>query len=204
MSLNSIKLGGTSTGFPFDNPGDSITGKIVALEEVQQTDLSTGEPAFWPNGAKKTMIRVTLATQLRNDPDDSGERNIYLKGSAKPETRSSMAAVVQAVRQATGGNDLSVGGTLTLTYMGDGERSQRGWNPPKLYSATYQPPVVGLPVQDAPAPAWTPPAPIYAAPAPAPAPVVPAGPPQPTAEQVAAIRAAGMDVKAVFPHYLGA
>jgi len=84
---------------------------------------------------------------------------------------STMAAVLTAVRNASGATTLTVGGTLTLTYSADGVASERGWNPPKHYTATYVPAppaqvdLSGQQPQQAPAPVQ------QAAPAPAPAPV---------------------------------
>lgn len=143
---HSLDLGsGGSASFPFDRPGDSVSGKVLNLEEVQQTDMDSGKPAVWDNGQPKMMYRVELQTQLRDGTDDDGVRSVYLKGSKKPESQSSLAAVLAAVRAATGGrSSLTVGGTLKLTYVGDGEQTRRGYNAPKLYAAEYIPPAVNL------------------------------------------------------------
>ena len=219
--------GGNS--FPFDHIGDTVTGQIVSLQEVQQTDLQTGEPKTFANGQPMMMYRISLATQLRDpaNPSDDGHCDIYLKGSRKSETQSSLAAVLDAVRAVTGGTDLEPNATLSLTYIGDGQQAQRGFNPPKLYKANYQRAAMGLggaPVpqaqqyQQAPAPQYAPAqavAPQYAQPAyqqaPAqqytpPAPPVQqalAAPAGPTPEQVAAVRAAGVDPATVFPGWQG-
>lgn len=216
---NSMDIGGGgSASFPFDQVGDTVTGTIRNLEEVQQTDMTTGEPSFWPDGKPKMMYRVTLDTDLRDpsDPTDDGERSIYLRGSKKPESQSSLAAVLNAVRQATGGTNLAVGGRLTLAYVGNGVASVRGHNPPKFYQAQYQAPSVNLdggapaqqvpqqaPVQQvpqsgpqwpnqAPAPQWAQPAAQPASPAAAAAPVQLSGGQQLTPETLAALAAAGI------------
>ena len=59
-------------------------------------------------------------------------------------------AVIAAVRTAGCGSNISAGGTLTLTYIGDGTIKQRGYNAPKLYSASYLPPAVTLPTNTEP------------------------------------------------------
>lgn len=133
----SFDLGGGAASFPFNNPGDKVTGKVLSMQEVQQTDIDTNEPAFWANGQPKMQFRVALATDLKDDPMDSGERAVYLNGSRKPESKSKLAAVLGAVRKATGGTNLAPGGTLTLQYDGDGARTSAGKNPPKQYSAHY-------------------------------------------------------------------
>lgn len=245
-------IGGGGNAFPFDNIGDTVTGKILTLEEVQQTDMDTGEPAFWnDNPAQpKMMYRVTLQTEIRDDPSDDGKRSVYLRGSRKPESQSSLAAVLGAVKTVTGGTALDPGATLSLRYIGDGQQTKRGFNAPKLYAAQYQPAAMNIGEPPAPAtpapqalpqqswgqqqaqagppPQWAQP---YAQPAPAsvqagpygeqqggwaqqsvaqaqptPAPAPAAAPPAaggPTPEQVAALRAAGIDPASVFPGFTG-
>lgn len=194
--MTTFNLGPTGgSSFSFENPGDSITGTVVTLEEVQQTDMSTGEPLFWNNGQPKMMFRLELQTQLRdpNNPSDDGKRSVYLKGSRKSEKKSTMSAMVLAAQQATGTSEIAPGGTVTMTYVGDGVPSQRGFNAPKQYEATYRPPVMNLaggqqPAATPAAPA-APAAPAVQAPAAASAvaPTLPAGI---TPEMLAAAQAA--------------
>jgi hypothetical protein len=139
MSGTSLDLGGGGNAFAFDNVGDSVTGKVLSLEEQQQTDMDSGKPAFWDNGAPKIMYRVEMQTELRKDETDDGKRSVYLRGSRKPESKSSLAATLAAVRATTGGTNITQGGTLTLTYSGDGQAAKRGWNAPKQYTAAYTP-----------------------------------------------------------------
>lgn len=198
----SFDIGGAEgNAFPFEQPGDSVTGKIITLEEVQQTDMDTGELVFWNNNPAqpKMMYRVTLQTELRNDDGDDGKRAVYLRGSRKPESKSSLSAVLAAVKQATGRTALDPGATLTLTYVGDGVASKRGYNPPKQYQAAYQPAAMDLGGAPVAAPPAAAPAAVAAPPAPAAAAPV-AGP---TPEQVAAMRAAGLDPATVFPGFTG-
>ncbi|WP_185711383.1 hypothetical protein [Arachnia propionica] len=201
MSMQSIDLAsGGSASFPFNNHGDSVTGRVISLEELQQTDLQTGEPKTFDNGQPMMMYRVELQTELRDSDLDDGVRSVYLRGSRKPESQSSLAAVLQAVLQATGRAALTVGGTLTLTYVGDGQAKNRGFSAPKLYRASYQPPTVNLDAQQAApaaavaAPAAAPAASPWATPAPAPAAQQPAAL---NAAQLAALQAAGIDPAAL-------
>lgn len=179
--MSTFDLGGGGNSFGFDQIGDSVTGQITVIEELQQTDMDTGQPAVWDSGQPKMMVRVELQTEQRDpsNPGDDGRRSVYLKGSRKPESKSSLAAVLVAVQQGTGGGrSIQTGGTLTLTYSGDGVPSRKGYNAPKQYEAVYAPPAVDLggPPAQAPAP--------QAAPAPAPQ-AAPAAP-QMTPEQAAA------------------
>lgn len=159
----SFDLGGTSeTSFPFLTFGDSVTGKVVDVKEIQQTDMNTGLPACWPDGKPKMQHRVTLQTELRNDPDDDGMRSVFLRGGRKPEDRSTLSAVLGAIKAATGGTALDAGGLLTLTYVADRPGAQRGFVA-KCYEATYRPPSTQLGEQ--PAQQYVPPQQQYAQPA---------------------------------------
>lgn len=207
MSLSSLDLAGDAgNSFPFDHIGASVTGKVAGMEEVQQTDMQSGEPACWSNGQPKMMYRLDLDTQLSDGPDDDGKRSVYLKGSRKRDSGSSLAAVLEAVRSATGSTAIAVGGMLTLTYAADGEQTHRGYNPPKLYTATYVAPSMEL---DAAQPAPVPPAQQAAQQTPAPAaqpvaqPIQPQAPapqqaaPALTPEVIAALQASGINIPGV-------
>ena len=145
--MTTFNLGGDAgNSFSFDRIGAQVTGTVLDLVEQQQTDLQTGEPKTFTNGQPMMMYRVDLQTQERdpNNPMDDGRRSIYLKGSRAPETQSSLAAVLAAIKQATGTANIATGGTLTVQYVGDGQAKQRGFNAPKLYAASYQPPTHSL------------------------------------------------------------
>jgi len=148
MSSTSIDLGGGGNSFPFEAPGDTVTGHVIGLENVQQTDMETGQPAFWSEGQPKMMVRVELKTELKDDESDDGKRSIYLRGSRKPESQSSLSAVLAAVRKATGGTEIAAGGLLTLTFTEEGVPTKRGFNAPKHYSASYTPPALDLGKKD--------------------------------------------------------
>lgn len=139
MADGTMDLGGGGNAFPFDKIGDKVRGKIVDFAERQQTDMDTGEPDFWPDGKPKMMIWVELQTQLRNDDSDDGKRSVYVRGSKKPESCSSMAAVAGAVKKATAGSALRLGDEMELEFFEEGEPSKRGWNAPKRYKSQYWP-----------------------------------------------------------------
>lgn len=117
------------------NVGDNVVGHIMRQPELQQQrDINTGAPKTWNDGNPMMQVRVVLMTEERDasDPEDTGERAIYVKGNMQK-------AVALAVRQA-GATGLEVGGKLMITYTGDGAVTQRGFNPPKLYTAKYRSP----------------------------------------------------------------
>jgi hypothetical protein len=153
-----------------DKPGTTIGGPIVEIgEQVQQKDVTTGAPAFWPDGNPKMMLPVTVATEIR-DPsisDDDGHRTFWVSGNLKK-------AIGSALRQS--GAKLAVGGVLQVTFTGYGEAKSKGYNAPREWTAVYTPPAPGSGFFEEPVAAasvGTPPAP-QTAPAPV-APAVPAG-----------------------------
>jgi hypothetical protein len=137
-------MGGGTKSARFEAIGDKVAGEIIDVQTKQQTDLD-GRPKTWDDGNPMWQVVVTLATSEREDGDDDGHRNVYLKGSNKYASTSK--AVADAVR-AAGAQKLEVGGTLALQYSGDGERTKAGFNAPKLYKASYRRPVTGVDLGD--------------------------------------------------------
>lgn len=153
-----MTLGGEGgNAFPFDTVGDTVTGTVVALEQQQQTDMDSGEPSWWDDAKTrpKLMYAVTLQTALRDDAADDGMRTVYLRGSTKPESKSSLSAVRAAVKAVTGSYDIQFNGKLTLTFAGSEPAAQRGFSPRKLYAASYEAPSISLDPTPAAAPAPT-------------------------------------------------
>lgn len=187
-------LGGESTTTAkFDNVGDSVTGTVVSMTERQSTKLGslTNEPDFWPDGKPKMYYQVILQTDLRTDGNDDGKRSIALTGSRKSSEQSSLSAVLDAINKiAPGSTELKIGARLTLTMIGTMPPRTPGFNPRKLYSAACVPTAISLGV--GPHPTTEPNVPTAAAAAPPPA----QASPQFSAEQIEAMRQAGVDVSA--------
>lgn len=178
-----------STGAPsisFNNMpfGTSYTGTVLELPAmVQARDFETGNPATWSDGNPK----MTVVTKLSIDGE---ERSLW---APKP---SAMFAAISDAQKAAGAA-LAIGGTLTVTYVGDKPNATNPrLNPAKQYTAVYQPPnafaeeTVAQVLDATPA----------AQPAQAATPAATSGP---TPEQIAALKAAGVDPATVFPGYQG-
>ena len=169
--------------------GTSYTGTVLELPAmVQARDFETGNPATWPDGNPK----MTVVTKLSVNGE---ERSLW---APKP---SAMFAAISDAQKAAGAA-LAIGGTLTVTYIGDKPNATNPrLNPAKQYSAVYQPPnAFGTDDQQIPSNA---PTGQYAEPVPQqPATTAPAAS-GPTPEQVAALKAAGVDPATVFPGYTG-
>jgi hypothetical protein len=136
--------------------GTSYTGRILdAPTLVQSRNFETEQPDFWPDGNPK-MSAVVKA-------DFGGETGVRSIWAQKP------SALFQAIAEAQtkAGTQIAPGGTITVTYTGDGVRKDGNTklNPPKQYAVTYAPPnAFAEPAQAAPVAASA--APVAGAPSP--------------------------------------
>lgn len=169
-----------SKGLKFPTIGTSHSGTITSEpRERQQTEFSTGQPAVWPSGEPKMQILVDLQTEEKDDPDDDGERTLYVSSNGMKH------AIGKAIRDA-GAKDLEVGGTLTVTYTGNDPQSKNPQNPKKLYTAQYSRPESPLLAGTTPQPTAVPAAAAYQPAVQSPAPVQQAVAPVPATPQPAA------------------
>lgn len=117
--------GGKTAKFP--TVGTTIVGTITAVHPPEpQRDFTTQQEI-----PGKTQVRIELQTEDR-DPEiefDDGSRTLYVKGWMT-------GAIGDALRKANA-KEPAIGGTLSITYTGDGQPSRPGFNGPKQYSATY-------------------------------------------------------------------
>lgn len=150
--INDFLMGSGAKAFPFENVGDTVTGVIVEMKKVQQTDMQTNAPAFWDNGDPKMMLRIVLETDLRDSDDDEGMRSVYLRGgnytAVSGKGTSSLTAVKDAIRRSGTDKGIEPGGTLTMQYSGNGKSANKGFNPPKLYTAHYVAPSYAVNLDD--------------------------------------------------------
>lgn len=177
--------GGSTTAARFTTVGDTFSGSVVSVVVYQekefnkQTRRPDGPLKFYPSGDPIMSVAAEIATSLRDDADDDGRRKIYIQGKR-------MKTAVREAVSAAGAKGLEAGGQLSVTFTGVDAQTEA-----RCYSATYTPPT-GL----GEAPPAAPAAPV--------APVAPAAPADgPTAEQIAALKAAGVDPATVFPGYVG-
>lgn len=117
-NANDVLMGGGGVpAVKFANPGDTVTGRIIAPPQAYQVrdydpkNPGAGTPKTYPSGDPIMGVYVDIATDLR-DPsieDDDGTRRLYIEG------RYIKADVAAAVRTA-GAPGLEVGGTLTVSF----------------------------------------------------------------------------------------
>lgn len=128
-----LLLGGAPAA-KFPNIGDKVVGKVISQKKQQSKDMATGKLKFWDDGDPIYEIVFVLQTDER-DPsidDDDGRRRLFARGQM-------LKAIGQALSKAGWTKEL-VGGTLGMKYAADGEASARGFSPPKIYAAMFEPP----------------------------------------------------------------
>ena len=134
---NFLMGGGGPPSAKFPTPGTTHSGTIVETEVTQQTTLE-GELKVWPDGKPMMQAVITIQTEQR-DPgidEDDGRRRLFVKGQ--------MQSAVRDAVKLSGAGTLQVGGKLAVKYVGDGERSSAGKNPPKMYKAQYAAPAINV------------------------------------------------------------
>lgn len=135
LSLDDVMQDGAPSAFSKDDPiGTSVEGEIVEIRAEQQTDFTTGEPLYYPNGKAKPQVVIHLQTTL-TDPNrvgDSGIRGVYVKGYNIGQLR-------LACRQAGVGDHPNVGDHLKATFARTQPAKTRGYNDAKIYDYVVTP-----------------------------------------------------------------
>jgi len=148
---NDFLFSGGSRAAKFENIGDTVEGTITDAVVSQQTDMETNQPLTWSDGSPRMQLVVTLQTEQKVDGDDDGTRRIFAKGGkyeAVEGTGTSMKdAIADAVKKAEA-RSLDEGGTLRVGFTGLGKKTNRGFSSPKLFRATYTPPVKSVQAAD--------------------------------------------------------
>lgn len=121
-------------------------GRIMSKLISNQTKLGTGEVLRWQDGTERKQLVVTLQTAERADPQDNGQRQLFIKGD--------MPRAVREAFQTAGASDIEVGGHLYVAWVDEKPAKSAGYNPQKIYKAVYAPP--GSPDPMAGQPAYTP------------------------------------------------
>lgn len=138
--VNDFLFQSSAKSFPFDHVGDIVRGTIISAEIRQQTSLEDGKALFWDDGKPRNQLVIVLQTTLSDGDDDDGQRTIYAKGGrfevATGEGLSMRDAIADAVK-AAGAKSLDPGDELAVGFTGEG-KGRRGFNPPKLYSASFR------------------------------------------------------------------
>lgn len=132
MDPNTFLMGVAIPSFRFEQPGATVSGRVVNRETRLQTVFGTNEVKKWPSGDPMYQLVVHIQTSQR-DPmieNDNGVRAIYIKGKQFTD------ATRDAVR-AAGAQGVEVGGMIAVTYTGDDFASKAPIKP-KQYAVQYQ------------------------------------------------------------------
>lgn len=150
-NVDDFLFGGGGKAAKFENIGDTVEGTITDAQVSQQTDMETQQPLTWTDGSPRMQLVITLQTNERSDDNDDGLRRIFAKGGkyevASGAGSSLKDAIADAVKKA-GAKSLDAGGTLKVGYTGEGKKTNRGFSAPKLYRATYSPPVKSVSAEE--------------------------------------------------------
>src|SRR5262245_50735424 len=137
--------GGGSKAWSAENLGEKVSGVIKLCERRQQRSLDTGKPETWDDGSPKMLVYIELETNERDDDEDDGVRALYAKSGRNFEpaqgSGTSMGVAIAEAVKAAGEKALEEGGQLAVQYSGIAKVTTRGYNPAKLYKASYKPPV---------------------------------------------------------------
>lgn len=149
--INDFLMGGGGKAASFEEVGVVCEGEIIDARLAQQTDMDTNAPLFWTDGRPRMQLVLTLQTEERAGPDDDGQRRLYAKGgnfeAANGSGVSMKDAIADALRKAES-KKLEVGGHLKVAHTGVGKKTNRGFNAPKLFKASYKPPTVSVAADD--------------------------------------------------------
>jgi len=130
--------GGGAKGQSWPKVGTTVEGEICALRLKQLPKFGTQAPEVWEDGSAKLTPIVTVQTAAREDADDDGRRDVYLRGGAYTAFR---AALREAYRSAPSDADL-VGAELKLRYASD-QKSGKG-QPRKVFLCRITPRAAGV------------------------------------------------------------
>lgn len=108
----------------FPNRGDTALG-IVDRVDKRQDSTPDGTLKTWKNGDPMFVYIFEM-----RDPGSGEVSNLWVRGNM-------VTAIREAVREA--GKSSPLGTLLRVQYHADGEPTQRGYAPPKLFRARCEP-----------------------------------------------------------------
>lgn len=134
--VDDLLAGGSASISWKDAPvGHTVSGTVVTSETVQENDYDTGEPKFYSDGNPAWQVVVTLQTDLREEPDDDGQRRLYLRGQMFTALRKEMARTKAKLRP---------GGVLSVTFDHTEPAKNPRHNDRKIYTVHYVSPSEAL------------------------------------------------------------
>ncbi|WP_227982705.1 DUF2786 domain-containing protein [Nocardia spumae] len=114
-------------------PGTQIEGVIVAIEEEPDLDYRTRAPKLDANGNERMVPILIVQTDGTTKPYGQGLRKVWV--------RTGIADALIGACMDAGATRTVVGGKVRIRYEGLGEPPAPNFSAPKLYTASYQPPI---------------------------------------------------------------
>jgi hypothetical protein len=114
-------------------PGTEVTGYIVVMEEEPDLDFHTKAPKLNPDGTERMVPVLIIQTDGTTRPYGQGLRKLWV--------RSGIADALIGACMDAGATRTAVGGKVRIRFEGLGEPPAPSFAAPKLYSASYEPPV---------------------------------------------------------------
>lgn len=120
-------------------------GKVIDKKITNQTKMGTNEVITWGDGSPRKQMELTLQTAERADPQDDGQRRLFIKGDLPRASREAMKPY--------GAHDVEIGAWFYAAWVDEKPVKQSGWNAQKIFKVVYAPP--GAPDPMAGQPAFT-------------------------------------------------
>ena len=136
-------------------------GQVLSKTISNQTDMANGQVRTWDDGSPRKQMVLLLQTSERADPQDNGQRQLFIKGDLPRACREAF--------QAAGAGDIEIGSWVYAAWVDDKPAKKPGFNPSKVYKVVYARP--GQPDPMAGQPAYQPnpvPPPVSQVPVPQP------------------------------------
>lgn len=112
--------------------GTKIAGEVVEVVEQQQTDFKSGDLRSWPDGKPRLMWGVRLRTTMQEDPEDDGERTVWVRQSTDLQRK-----LADAVKD-SGDKQIQVGAWIEMTLTS--QQPGQGNTPKDIFTVTYTQP----------------------------------------------------------------
>lgn len=142
FDLNELSTGGNA--WSPEEIGDTLTGVITNIERRQQKAFDGSGLLTWDDGTPRLLTVVTLQTDLNEKDDDTGIREVYLKGGSKFEPAkgkgtSGEVAFKDAANKA-GLKSIELDGSVKMTIIHSGlaKKTQGNYLPAKLYQVKLE------------------------------------------------------------------
>lgn len=112
MSDLAAALAGGTRFAKWSEQGDQYSGRVIRAEVRQATKFQSDQPDTWDDGTAKNQVVIAIATTLKEDDDDQGERAVVVNLWGKQK-----AALSKACKDA-GVKEPLPGMTLTAQWTG--------------------------------------------------------------------------------------